>query len=145
MIVFELICAGNHRFEGWFGSGEDFEAQRERGLLVCPVCASDEVRKLPTAKIKRTAAVAESPEAGASPRVPSDGKAEITLAAFLDHVLRTTEDVGHRFAEEARKIHQQEAPNRGIRGVATRDEAEALADEGIPVFPLPIPPRTDWH
>jgi hypothetical protein len=145
MIVFELICAGDHRFEGWFGSSEDFETQRLRGLLACPVCASDDVRKLPAAKIKRTGGGAAPTEPLPAPGGAPDGKTEITLAAFLEHVLRTTEDVGRRFAEEARKIHQQEAPNRSIRGVATRDEAEALADEGIAVFPLPIPPQSDWH
>lgn len=143
MIVFELICAGDHRFEGLFGSSEDFESQRLRGLLACPVCASDDVRKLPAAKIKRAGSGAgpTEPAPGGTP----NGKAEITLAAFVDHVLRNTEDVGRRFAEEARKIHQEEAPSRGIRGVATPDEAQALADEGIAVFPLPIPPRSDWH
>lgn len=147
MIVFELICAGNHRFEGWFGSTEDFEAQRLRGLLVCPVCASDEVRKLPAAKIRRagTGAGPTEPAPAPAPSGTPAGKTEITLAAFVDHILRTTEDVGRRFPEEARKIHRQEVPNRGIRGVATRDEAEALADEGIAVFPLPIPPQSDWH
>ncbi len=145
MIVFELICAGDHRFEGWFGSSEDFEAQRGRGLLVCPVCGSDQVRKLPAAKIRRAGAGAGTGESAVSTGEPADGKTEVTLAAFIDHILRTTEDVGRRFAQEARKIHHQEAPSRGIRGVATRDEAEALTEEGIAVFPLPIPPRSDWH
>jgi hypothetical protein len=141
MIVFELICAEEHRFEGWFGSSEEFDAQLARGLLACPVCASDEVRKLPAAKIRRPAFEATA----AAPPAAPDGKAQITLAAFLDHVLKHTEDVGRRFPEEARKIHNQEAPNRSIRGVASRDEAEALADEGIAVFALPIPPVSDMH
>jgi hypothetical protein len=125
MIVFELICAEEHRFEGWFGSSEEFDAQLARGLLACPVCASDEVRKLPAAKIRRPAFEATA----AAPPAAPDGKAQITLAAFLDHVLKHTEDV----------------PNRSIRGVASRDEAEALADEGIAVFALPIPPVSDMH
>jgi hypothetical protein len=60
-------------------------------------------------------------------------------------VIKSTEDVGRRFPEEARKIHYEEAPKRSIRGVASREEAEALTDEGIAVFPLPIPPQSEWH
>ena len=71
--------------------------------------------------------------------------APATLASFVDQVLQNTEDVGARFPEEARKIHHEEAPRRGIRGTASREEAEALVDEGIAVFPLPIPPSDDWH
>lgn len=147
MIVFELICAADHRFEGWFGSSEEFENQKLRGLLACPVCASDDVRKVPAAKIKRagTGAGPIEPARASAPSAAPGGQTEIALAAFVDEILRNTEDVGRRFPEEARKIHRQEVPDRGIRGVATRDEAEALADEGIAVLPLPIPPRSDWH
>lgn len=69
----------------------------------------------------------------------------MTLASFIDQVLQNTENVGARFAEEARKIHREETPRRGIRGTASREDAEALADEGIAVFPLPIPPSEDWQ
>lgn len=69
----------------------------------------------------------------------------MTLAAFIDHVLVNSEDVGTRFAEEARKIHQGQAPRRSIRGQATVSETEALLDEGVPVLPLPIPPKDSWQ
>ena len=142
MIVFELICAEEHRFEGWFGSGDEFERQRAGGLLACPVCASGDVRKLPAAKIRRPGA--EVPAAAEAAPAPAPKK-ELTLAAFVEHVLKNSEDVGKRFPEEARKIHYDEAPKRSIRGVASPEEAEALADEGIPVFSLPVPPQGDWH
>lgn len=142
MIVFELICAEEHRFEGWFGSSEEFDRQRGGGLLACPICASGDVRKLPAAKIRR--AGAESPPVPEGAPAPAASK-PLTLAAFVEHVLKNTDDVGQRFPEEARKIHYDEAPRRSIRGVASREEAEALADEGIPVFSLPIPPQGDWH
>ena len=142
MIVFELICAEEHRFEGWFGSGEEFERQRAGGLLACPICVSADVRKLPAAKIRRPGT--DAPTAGEPAPAPGAQK-EVTLAAFLEHVLKSSEDVGRRFPEEARKIHYEESPRRSIRGVASREEAEALADEGIPVFSLPIPPQGDWH
>jgi hypothetical protein len=145
MIVFELICASEHRFEGWFGSGAAFERQRDGGLLVCPVCASAEVRKLPAAKIRRPAAEGAAAAIPDQKPAPATPKQAITLAAFIDHVLRTTEDVGQQFPAEARKIHYDEAPARAIRGVASKEEAEALTDEGIGVFSLPIAPRSDWH
>jgi hypothetical protein len=69
----------------------------------------------------------------------------MTLASFIDHVLQHSEDVGSRFPEEARKIHYDEAPRRGIRGIASPEEAEALAEEGIPVLPLPIPAPDEWQ
>lgn len=149
MIVFELICAQEHRFEGWFASTEVFEAQRDSGLVECPVCATGSVERLPSARIRRGARPEEQVAAASSPvpaqPAPDSGRRTVTLAAFVDHVLKNTEDVGPRFPAEARKIHYEEAPARGIRGVASREETEALADEGIAVLPLPIPPAGDWH
>ncbi|HTO49754.1 MAG TPA: DUF1178 family protein [Burkholderiales bacterium] len=147
MIVFELICAEEHRFEGWFGSAEAFEQQRDAGLLVCPVCSSAAVGKLPSARIRRGSqpATEGKPSSASEPQKPVAQGSTMTLASFIDQVLKHTEDVGARFPEEARKIHHEEAPRRGIRGTASREEAEALADEGIAVFPLPIPPPEDWH
>jgi len=147
MIVFELLCAEEHRFEGWFGSAEAFERQRDSGLLVCPVCSSGAVEKLPSARIRRGGQPAPKEKAPAAvpASVPAARDGTMTLASFIDQVLQNTEDVGARFAEEARKIHHEEAPRRGIRGTASREDAEALADEGIAVFPLPIPPSEEWQ
>jgi hypothetical protein len=147
MIVFELICAEEHRFEGWFASAEAFERQRDSGLLVCPVCSSAAVEKLPSARIRRggQSAPQEKASSASAPQNAVAQRATMTLASFIDQVLQNTEDVGARFPEEARKIHHEEAPRRGIRGIASREEAEALADEGIAVFPLPIPPTEDWQ
>ncbi len=149
MIVFELICPDHHRFEGWFSSGGDFDAQKGRGLLECPVCGHSGIEKLPTAKIRRqesaSAPAAESapvpasvPAAAAAPGMP-------TLQQVMDFMLVNTENVGKNFVEEARKIHYKEAPERHIRGTATREQAEELIDEGIPVMPLPVPNPGDWH
>ena len=147
MIVYELICADEHRFEGWFASAEAFERQRESGLVACPVCASGAVEKLPSARIRRGGAQpAEEPPAAPVPKqMPVTQRSTMTLASFIDHVLQNSEDVGSTFPEEARKIHYGEAPRRGIRGIASRDEAEALAEEGIPVLPLPIPTPDEWQ
>ncbi|MCU0805271.1 MAG: DUF1178 family protein [Burkholderiales bacterium] len=144
MIVFELICSEHHRFEGWFASGDDFDHQKTHGLLVCPVCGGGSVNKLPTANVQKGR---ESPQARAlRPPVQKSGtEKRTTLAGFIDHVLLNSEDVGEAFPDEARKIHREEAPQRAIRGTASRSETSALIDEGIPVLPLPIPPRGDWH
>jgi len=148
MIVFELICSSQHRFEGWFSSNDEFERQRQSRMLSCPVCAVTDVEKLLTAKIKKVEGRPEelraSDQQKAAP-APKQAQQELTLAAFIQHVFRHTEDVGPAFAEEARKIHYEEVPRRGIRGVASREETEQLVDEGIAVLPLPIPPRDEWH
>jgi hypothetical protein len=69
----------------------------------------------------------------------------VAVASFIEQIIANTEDVGRRFPEEARKIHYEEVPRRAIRGVATADEARDLADEGIPVVSLPVPPRGETH
>ena len=152
MIVFELQCSRLHRFEGWFASSEAFDRQHTGGEITCPVCADAEVQRVPSARIKRLPALAtdKSPAVSAAPPGQPQGgnpapPQRMTLAAFIDHVLVNSEDVGTRFAEEARKIHHGEAPHRSIRGQATSEETEALLEEGVPVLPLPIPPKDTWQ
>ena len=142
MIVFDLICKDQHRFEGWFASGEDFTSQQDRGLLSCPVCGGAHVEKLPAAKIRKQA----EPAVPAPASAVQDGKTEqVNVSRIIDYILTHSEDVGKSFAEEARKIHYEETPLRSIRGVATRAETEELREEGIPVFSLPIPPQDRWN
>ncbi len=142
MIVFDLICREQHRFEGWFASGDDFASQKGRGLLECPVCGGAHVEKLPAAKIRTLAEPIETATPVAAESAKLD-RAEVSR--IVDYVLSHSEDVGKSFAEEARKIHYQEARQRSIRGVATPTEAEDLREEGIPVFSLPIPPQDRWN
>ena len=145
MIVFELICPRSHRFEGWFASSDDFDGQKDRGLLSCPSCGRSEIEKLPTAKI-RTTGSALLP-AVSEEQVPTPVKATppANLQELIDFVLMNTENVGREFATEVRRIHQHEVPYRNIRGTASRQETEELLEEGIPVMALPIPPQKDWH
>ena len=142
MIVFDLICKDQHRFEGWFVSGEDFNSQQSRGMLACPVCGGVQVEKLPAAKIrKQPEHSAPAPVLGghAGNSGPDD------VSRIIDYIRAHSEDVGKRFAEEARKIYYQETPQRNIRGLASQADAEDLRDEGIPVFSLPIPPQDRWN
>lgn len=133
--VFDLRCGNEHPFEGWFGSDGDFESQQARGLLECPLCGSKEIRRLPSAPRLNLAPSAEPTHEAA---LPTAAQMQALLIKMAREIAANTEDVGERFAEEARRIHYKEAPERGIRGVTTKQEAEALEEEGIRVMPLPF-------
>jgi hypothetical protein len=139
LIIFDLKCAPQgHVFEAWFGSSDDFEAQRGRGLVACPLCGSKRVAKAPMAP-----AVGAKGNRGGSARPAGDAegvkKMLAAAAAMQKKMLEGSEAVGARFADEARAIHLGEAAARAIHGSATAEQAESLIDEGIPVAPLPFP------
>ena len=145
MIVFDLLCGAGHRFEGWFGSAEDFASQRDRSLLSCPACGSGQISKVPSAT--RANLGAPEPKAPAQPqKTPEmEGKdpfaiAQMLYSRMLDELLTKSEDVGKEFPSEARKIFYKETAARAIRGQATNEEHQDLLDEGIPVARLPVPP-----
>jgi hypothetical protein len=140
MKVFNLSCAQDHHFEGWFASAEAYESQLERGLVECPVCGDQSVRRLPSAPRLNLSSSAsrQEPESAAAAAL-SPEKLQAMWLRMARHIRENTEDVGERFAEEARRIHHRDSPNRGIRGVATREEAAELSEEGIEVFSFPMP------
>ncbi|MCA3148567.1 MAG: DUF1178 family protein [Burkholderiales bacterium] len=131
MIVYNLICEHQHLFEGWFTSAEDYDRQIAQKLLTCPVCSSQQISKQLSAP-RLNLAQSETIQESAQQLVQAE------MLRLMRQWVDKTEDVGERFAEEARRIHYQEAPERGIRGVASREEARALLEEGIEVMPLPI-------
>ena len=136
MKVLNLCCAEEHAFEGWFGSEDDFAEQLASGKVACPLCGSAAIKRLPSAPhIQVTRSSAPAPEA--TPSTPVTLQSQWLRA--VRHVMATTEDVGERFAEEARRIHYGEVEERGIRGRASSEEAEALREEGIEVAALPLP------
>lgn len=135
MKVLDLQCPGGHRFEGWFASADDFESQLSRKLVECPICGATEVSRLPSAPRLNLSGAAEPAQQGA----PDRNELQARVMRALREVLDKTENVGDRFAEEARRIHYNEAPARNIRGVTTPEDARALVEEGIDVMPLPIP------
>ena len=137
MIVFDLLCAHGHAFEGWFASGAEFDRQKEARLVTCPVCDGSDVERRPSAKVRVAKAAQAAPTPVAAPHGDAIAGIPPELLAKLREVVRNTEDVGERFPEEARKIHYDEAPARSIRGQASREEAQELADEGIEFSPLP--------
>lgn len=140
MIVFDLGCDNDHRFEGWFSSSEEFERQKERQLLTCPLCGSQHINRLLTAARLNTG-LAEP----MAPQQTTDTPAQYAnfdaarVLKLISHIVDNTEDVGRAFPEEARKIHYKESPERHIRGTASPKEVSALRDEGIEVVALPVP------
>ena len=139
MKVLNLRCARDHRFEGWFSSDDDFVAQGERGLMACPMCDDKTITRLPSApRLNVSTQRGEAPPV--SPTVDlAQARAQGQWLRAVREVISKTEDVGDRFPEEARRIHYGEARERGIRGRASSEDADALREEGIEVVSLPVP------
>lgn len=137
MIRFSLVCDADHSFDGWFRNGDDFDTQKKRGLVTCPVCHSPKVDKalmapaVSTGRKKDTIALAMGEE---------QRKALAQLKAMAAKARENADYVGDKFAEEARKIHFGETQARGIYGEATPDEARGLIDDGVEFMPLPVFP-----
>lgn len=144
MKVLNLHCGQGHVFEGWFAGEDDFQAQLGQGLLECPMCGTHEVRKaLSAPRLNLGARAPASPPS--SEAAPASAPGAALQAAWLSaarRIMAESEDVGARFAEEARRMHYGEASQRAIRGQASLEETAQLLDEGIPVVPLPLPAAT---
>ena len=153
MITFDLECRlGGHRFEGWFGSSDDYARQQERGLVSCPLCGSVDIIKAPMApNVARkgnqlTAPAAPGTATPAAPLAMTKGaippealKVMQAMAIMQAKALEKSHWVGERFAEESRAMHYGEAETQAIHGQATIKEAMELLEEGIEVAPLPFP------
>ena len=166
MKVLNLQCTHQHSFEGWFASEDDFQSQLSRGLIECPMCADKRVQKLPSAPRlnlgghtnpdssaqggQLTASSDLAVPSGKGVKAPNSATAvmptershveQAELLKALRHVINHTEDVGSRFAEEARRMHYGELEARNIRGQTSVREAAELVDEGIDIMPLPLLP-----
>jgi hypothetical protein len=138
MKVLNLQCALGHGFEGWFASNEAFDTQLAGGLVECPICGDTAITKLLTAP--RLNLGNPKPPADPPKSEPASASPEARLLRAVREVMAQTEDVGDRFVDEARKMHYGETAERGIRGQASREQAQSLLDEGISVFSLPLPP-----
>ncbi len=153
MKVLNLQCQHQHVFEGWFASEDDYQSQRSRDLVECPVCGDITVHKMLSAprlnlltsrldaapsqasEDKPEMSAVATPEAG----VPASLESQAAWLHMVQHVIANTEDVGQDFAEEARKMHYGETEERNIRGQVSREETLSLLEEGIRVMPLPVP------
>lgn len=156
--VFDLQCELGHVFEGWFGSDDNYESQLARGLLTCPVCNSKQVaKKLTASRINRGRSRPDTPGASgdvsaavsvapshpvrsaelAAPAMSQLAALQAEVMHKVRDIIRNTENVGPRFAEEALRMHHGEVEERAIRGTATPEERETLAEEGVTVLPVP--------
>jgi hypothetical protein len=162
MIRYRLKCEKRHEFEAWFSDAAAYDTQASRGQVSCPRCGSFKVEKTlmapsivkgtrrkraAKAPAKESAAesVAAAPPQAAQPvelhRLAAHGPLAAAMRKLRTEIEAKSEYVGARFPEEARKIHYEETPPRGIYGEATREEAQALSEEGIDFFPLPSLPE----
>ncbi|NLZ11997.1 DUF1178 family protein [Neopusillimonas aromaticivorans] len=156
--VFDLQCELGHVFEGWFSSDDNYESQLSRGLLSCPVCNSQNVakkltasrisrsrsRNLPVSEVQPSAVSASLPATGvsqdrqlAAPATEQLAQLQAQIMHKVREIVRNTENVGPRFAEEALRMHHGETTERAIRGTATPEERETLAEEGVTILPIP--------
>ncbi len=135
MIRYALACGGGHEFEGWFSASGDYDDQRERGLLSCPMCGASEVRK----QIMAPAVAGVSKQEPVSPRAKQAMMMEV-MSRVRQHVMTNFDNVGDRFAAEARAIHEGASEERGIYGQASPSEVKALVADGVPIAPLPPEP-----
>jgi len=146
MIRYRLKCEKRHEFDGWFANSAAFDKQIKRGLIACPRCGTAKVQKALMAPnvakaTKRKRTEKQSAAQAESHRVAAHGELAQAMRKLRAEIENKSEYVGPRFPEEARKIHYEETPARGIHGEATRDEAHALREEGIDFFPLPLLPE----
>jgi hypothetical protein len=142
MIVFDLRCASEgHIFEAWFGTSEDYEGQRARGLVSCPICGDSEIEKAVMApRLARKGNRGSELPAQMVTSDPQGVKRILSeLARAQRKLLESSDFVGDRFAQEARAIHVGEADSRSIHGRATPEQTQSLIDDGIQVAPLPFP------
>jgi hypothetical protein len=125
LIVYDLLCSdGGETFEAWFRSGADYEAQQSGQLIECPFCGSTNIAKAPMA-----------------PRLPRKGSTNplARLQAVQAEMLKDSRWVGDDFADTARAMHSGEVPSEQVHGNATLEQARSLAEDGVPVAPLPLP------
>jgi len=163
MKVLNLRCANGHGFEGWFASEDDFMQQNGSGQLLCPMCNDAVITRMPSAPrlnlsgarepkqastapaaapataIAPASAAAPVPARAAAPNAPQSADLQGAWLHAVRELMNRTEDVGDRFAEEARRIHYGESEERGIRGQATTEERAALREEGIETVSIPVP------
>jgi hypothetical protein len=157
MIRYALRCDRDHEFESWFQSSAAYDAQVKRRLVTCPICGSAKVDKAIMAprivgkKGRRPATpppeAASTPAPEAAPPGPTsllmaqERELRAKLKELRDHIVKNADNVGERFAKEARAMHYGDKEHRPIYGEASPEEAKSLIEEGIEVSPLPTLPE----
>jgi hypothetical protein len=155
MIRYALACEKKHEFEIWFSDSDDYDRQRKRGLVECPLCGSVNVDKtimapsIASSRKRRAPIVANEaapsvvpaePPAPVAMMSPQEMEFRQKLKELRDHMVKNADDVGKKFPEEARKMHYGEIEHRSIYGEASPEDAKAMHEEGIEFHPLPVLP-----
>ncbi len=144
MIRYDLHCEAGHGFESWFRSSGDYDLQRKKKLVECPVCGSPDVeKKIMAPRLKRTdkgGPKLREEKAPVAMMSPQEAEFRQKLRELRDHVTKNAEDVGEKFPEMARKMHNEEIERRSIYGEASPDEVKSLLDDEVDIHPLPILP-----
>ena len=150
MVIYDLICDSEHEFEGWFKNAEDLVAQRENGLLTCPYCESSDIsKKLAAPKVtkksnsrgggnRRQEVAIGGQGDGESPQ--KFAQLQKMLKQVHQYIDTNFEDVGNKFADEAISIHHGEKEASNIRGTATAEQIQDMAEQGVEAIPLPPKP-----
>jgi len=144
MIIFDLQCVNDHRFEGWFKNTSEFESQLSSAMIHCPVCGTEQVAKVPSAS--HLSLGKTNPQQAITPQTKTALPApdmNVLLRKLRDHIKQNFEDVGNEFASEAKRMHYGEIEERNIHGNATKDEIDELQEDGIMAFPIPDFPDKD--
>ena len=143
MVIYNLVCKKKHSFEGWFPSFEDYQKQADKKLISCPSCGTTKVEKVPHAcavHVKKEPAPPPAKKPVQTPAAPPTAAEFKEMLIQVHHYVKQNfEDVGPRFAEEARQIHKGDAAERPIHGTATIKETKELAEDGVPFVALPKP------
>jgi hypothetical protein len=143
MVIYNLVCRKKHSFEGWFPSFEDYQKQADKKLISCPSCGTTKVKKVPHAcavHVKKEQAAPAAKKTRQTPAAPPTAAEFKEMLIQVHHYVKQNfEDVGPRFAEEARQIHKGDAAERPIHGTATVKETKDLAEDGVPFVALPKP------
>lgn len=145
MIRYDLHCEAGHGFESWFRSSGDYDVQRKRKLVECPICGSHQIEKqIMAPRLKRSdKKAAAKPAEEKSPvamMTPQEAEFRQKLRELRDHVTKNAEDVGEKFPELARKMHNEEIERRSIYGEASPEEVKSLLEEEVDIHPLPLLP-----
>ena len=145
MIRYELHCEAGHGFESWFRSSGDYDAQRKRKLVECPVCGSQKIEKqIMAPRLARTDKAPRSKpgddKAPVAMMSPEEAEFRTKLRELRDHVTKNAENVGEKFPELARKMHNEEIERRSIYGEASAEDVKSLLEDEVKIHPLPILP-----
>lgn len=142
MIRFALECEKGHSFESWFSSNATFDELAAAGHVLCPKCNSAKVQKSLMAPPVRASRKAAKPPSAPQPMAHSpDPEVVEAIRSIREHVEKNSDYVGDKFVDEARAMHEGEAPQRSIHGEARPEDAKKLIEDGVPAVPLPFIPK----